>query len=64
MALSQNIAEWLARIVSDLLGRLTLNAAVLLKLPLHTLAEISKACCSSTRPYNRNPQNAAEKITN
>ena len=64
MALSKNIAEWLARIVSDLLGLLTLDAAVLLKLPLHTFAEISKACCSSTRPYNPSPENAAEKIIN
>lgn len=63
-ALSKNVVEWFARVVSDLVGLLTLDAAVLLKLPLHTLAEISKAGCSSTRPYNRNQEDAAEKRTN
>ena len=41
----------------------TLDAAVFLKLPLHALAEISKAGCSSTRPCNWNQEDATEKKT-
>jgi hypothetical protein len=53
-ALPKKNAEWFLRVLSDLLGFLTLDAAVFLKLPLHALTEISKAGCCSTRPYNHN----------
>jgi hypothetical protein len=60
-ALPNKNARWFLRFLSGLPRLLTLDAAVFLKLPLHALAEISKAGCSSTRPCNHNQEIATEK---